>query len=528
MNYLFELAQWIVDLPRWVYEIAFAGYVIVVAGFVLLERRRPTATLAWILVLAFLPLVGLVTYLLLGRTRLRMRKRQRSRRSVQAMAGTRLMAIVEDIPPELPLPARGLIRLALKAGAAPLRRATTLELLSQPSPLYTALREAILGAHEYIHLQFYIWRDDASGRDIIELLAEQAKRGVRVRVLYDHWGSFGTQSSHFAPLRAAGGSVGIFGRLRLPVRFGTSHVNFRNHRKIVCVDGHIGFIGGLNIGNEYLGADDAPRWRDMQVRLTGDAVLGLDAIFLEDWLASTGEILDLTGARPPGTEGADGRRPAATRPGQTRRRVLRRIPPGANPFDPLPVTPVRSEGPLMQIIPSGPDNPVTGTIAAQFAAAIGAAQQRAWIATPYFIPEESMSLILRTAAMRGVDVRILVPAANHSDQRLVALASRSYYDDLLEAGCKVFEYDVGMLHAKYLVVDDWLAAIGSANMDVRSFHINYEVTAMVYDQRFVHDLAEIFTEDHGQSRQILPGSRDNLSVPIRLTEGFARMLSPLM
>lgn len=514
------------DFPRWAYEVAFASYAIIVTGVVLLERRKPTATLALVLALIFLPVVGLIAYLVFSRQRVRRRQRQRARRPIDPVEGTRNIASLETLPPDAPPMQRGLVQLALRTAAAPLRRADEVVLLDPPDEAWEATCEAISQATRTLHLEFYIWKDDETGRALVELLAQRAREGVRVRVLVDHFGSFGLSNSHFAPLTGAGGRVAIFGRLRIPIP--RARLNFRNHRKIITVDGCVGFIGGLNVGNEYFHAGEArPVWRDTWIRMSGDAVVGLEAIFLDDWLASTGEVVDLEGQQPQQTHDIDARRPTrkprAWRRRDERERRLR----AANPFAPLPDRPVMSVGPLLQIIPSGPDIPVGSSIAAQFSAAIASAFRRAWIATPYFVPDEALLLILRTAALRGVDVRILVPDPAKNDARLVALASRSYYDELLEAGARIYEYQPGMLHSKYMVVDD-IAAVGSANMDVRSFHLNYEVTAMFYDARVAERLAEEFEQDLGHADEIEPVDRLRLSLGARFLEGFARVWSPLM
>ena len=515
------------QVSRWLLELAFVVYAVAVTAFVVLERRRPSATLALIMALIFVPVVGMAAYLLFSRQRVRRRLRQRQRRAVNPVDGTRNVANLEDLPEGLPPLQAGLVRLALRTAAAPLRRADDIELLTEPEQTLEAMCSAIRSAQRSVHLEFYIWRDDESGRIITDLLAERARAGVKVRVLYDHLGSLSLGSGHFAALREAGGEVAIFGPLRLPVRLGRSRVNFRNHRKIMTIDGQIGFVGGLNIGDEYLGKRAAEvGWRDLFVRLEGDAVVGLEATFLEDWLSTTGEVVDLAGSRPAEAAGIDGRQPARARPWHRRHpgeKALQR----ANPFAPLPDRPVISSGPLVQVIPSGPDIPVTSAIAAQFSAAIATAQYRAWIATPYLIPDEPLMLILRTAALRGVDVRILVPEPRKNDQPLVAIASRSYYDELIEVGCRVFEYQPGMLHSKYLIVDE-VSAIGSANMDVRSFHINYEITAMFYDAAVTARLAEVFEGDLEQAEEITARSRVGLALTSRLAESFARVLSPLL
>ena len=271
----------------------------------------------------------------------------------------------------------------------------------------------------------------------------------------------------------------------------------------LVVDGAIGFTGGLNVGDEYLGrAPDGRLWIDLHLRLTGDAVLGLHAIFLEDWLAATGETLDLDPDDP-----------------RIEKTILREL--TERPT-------VRSCGPMVQIIPSGPDLMPGLGIAAQFVAAISTASERCWIATPYFVPDDALNLALKTAALRGVDVRVLVPLPRNNDSRLVSLAARSYYDEFLEAGVRLYEFLPGMLHSKYLLVDRTVAAIGSANMDVRSFYINYEVTAMLYDRGVTDQLAEVFTGYLSRAVEIKREGRRNLPLYQRLGESFARTLSPLL
>lgn len=487
---------------RWLLELLTLVYVIAVTGFVVLERRRPVSTMAWLLALIFLPVVGLIVYLLFGRLRVRRRRRLRARRAVQPTIATSRLVPLETDPDELPEPLRGLVRLAMNATAAPLRRASTTDLLPVPEAAYLAMETAMREAQRSILLEYYIWRDDAVGNRWIDLLCDKARAGVKVRLLYDDFGCLGTPMALFDRLRAAGGEVLAYGRVRLRLRW-NDRINFRNHRKIVVIDGAIGFTGGLNIGDEYLGrGPDGRRWIDLHLRLTGDAVLGLHAIFLEDWLAATGETLDLDPEDP-----------------RIERDILREL--TERPSD-------RSRGPMVQIIPSGPDLMPGLGIAAQFVAAIATATERCWIATPYFVPDDALNLALKTAALRGVDVRVLVPLPRNNDSKLVSLAARSYYDECLEAGVRIYEYLPGMLHSKYLLVDHTLAAIGSANMDVRSFYINFEVTAMLYDRGVTEQLAEVFTGYLSQALEVRREARARLRFGRRLGESFARMLSPLL
>jgi len=487
---------------RWVLELVTMIYVIAVTGFVVLERRRPASTMAWLLALIFLPGIGLVGYYLFGRLRVRRRRRLRARRGVLPTLATRGLVPLETPLHELEEPLRGLVRLAINVTEAPLRRATTADLLQVPEAAYEAMEAAMRAAEQSILLEYYIWRDDSVGRRWIDLLCEKARAGVKVRLLYDDFGCLGTPASLFERLRVAGGEVLPYGRVRLRLRW-NGRINFRNHRKIMVVDGAIGFTGGLNVGDEYLGhAPDGRLWIDLHLRLTGDAVLGLHAIFLEDWLAATGETVDLEPDDP---------------------RISQQI------LHELTARPVEgSRGPMVQIIPSGPDMMPGLGIAAQFIAAIATATDRCWIATPYFVPDDALNLALKTAALRGVDVRVLVPLPRNNDSTLVSLAARSYYDECLETGVRIYEYLPGMLHSKTLLVDRTLAAIGSANMDVRSFYINYEVTAMLYDQGVADALAEVFTGYLAHALEVRREGRKQLRLHQRLGESFARMLSPLL
>lgn len=517
------------DVPRWMLEVGFAVYALTVTMIVVLERRRPTATLALVLALVFLPVVGLVVYLAFSQ-RVRRRLRRRMRRPINPVDDTRDVANLQELPSDLSGPARGLVRLALKSAAAPLRRCESVTLLPTPRAAVEAFTEAIEQARRTIHCEFYIWQDDPAGRRLTRMLAERAAAGVKVRVLYDHLGSLGLPRTHFDPLREAGGQVAVFGRLRVPVRMTLLRMDFRNHRKLMTIDAERGFLGGLNVGDEYLDPDGGGRgWRDLAVDLRGDAVVGLEAIFLEDWLASTGEILDLQGECARAPRRFDPRRPLPKERPWARRRAqaARARANAANPFAPRPDVPVRSQGSLLQVIPSGPDRPLVSVIAAQLSAAIAGASERVWLATPYFVPDEPLLFILRIAALRGVDVRILVPAPRHNDVRLVAWAARSYYDDVLAAGGRIFEYQRGMMHSKFLIVDE-LCAIGSANMDVRSFHINYEVTAMFYDPALTAELAAIFSGDVEHAQEVTRASRAKPPLLVRLAENAARVLSPLL
>jgi cardiolipin synthase len=519
------------DTARWILEIGFVVYAAVVTVIVVLERRRPTATVALLFALIFVPLVGLFVYLVLAR-RLRRRLDSRKRRAVQPVDASREFLVADALPENAAPSTRGLIRLAQGTAAAPVRWATGVRLLSDPVATFDAMYDAIDHATQTVHVMFYIWRNDETGRAMVARLAARARAGVRVRVVLDHLGSFGLADAHFQPLLDAGGEVALFGRLRFPWRPWRSRMNFRNHRKLLVVDGERGFLGGVNIGDEYSGHTThgvpvGAVWRDVMVEITGDAVFGLEAVFLEDWLAACGEVVDAQGNPVDALRGIDARRPVprrmVTAGARERERRLR----AHDPWGALG----RRHGvvgkALVQIIPSGPDAPAGDAIATQVVAAASTASDRVWIVTPYFVPDEPLLMALRTAALRGVDVRIIVPTAVMNDSRLVAYAAASHYDELMDAGVRIFEYRAAMLHAKYAVFDT-ASLVGSANMDIRSFHLNYEIVAMFYDSAVTAAMVGRFSEDLTLSREITAAQRESIRWPRRVAEAVARVASPLL
>lgn len=488
-----------------IWTLLTAAYATSVVIFIVLERRRPASTVAWLLVLLLLPVVGLPVYLLIGRRRVRRAKRMRRELAINPLEAMQDLRIVHEIPAELPPHIAGLVRLAQRTSLAAVRRADDVELYSESGPAFEAMLDAIDGAAHRIHLEFYIWRDDEAGRAMVRRLAAAAMRGVQVRVLYDALGSFGLPRSHFAPLEEHGGQVAAFSPLvSLPwARRRGARLDARNHRKLVCVDGTVGFAGGLNIADEYrdgrIGSSQV-EWRDLWIRINGDLVLGLEAVFLEDWQVTTGTLLQPW-------EGVDGIEDVdlSTRPKQA----------GV------------STGPVAQIIASGPDLGEASAVTSQFISAISMSQRRCWICTPYFIPDETLIASLRIASLRGVDVRICVPSGRYNDVWVVGMAARSYYDPLLAAGCKIYEFDAGMIHAKYLIIDEHVSTVGSANFDLRSLHINYEVSVMFYDEGVTTNLARVFEDTLERATAVEPESRANLNLPTRIAEGLARTLSPL-
>jgi cardiolipin synthase len=479
--------------------LGYLNVLLVVAGYLLafliimrivLQRREPTATLAWVLSIILLPYIGVLMYLLVGRRRLNRRVRQRRVRA--AVLEPHLDRVGEGVAdlqvPEAPNhliqpQASELLTLSDRMGLRAPTVGNKVRLLVA-NQAYDALEEAIRGAKSHIHLLYYIFNSDRTGARFRDLLIQKAREGVTVRLLVDGVGSFGA-STFVIPLTQAGGKFAEF----LPVgQFSRHwHPNLRNHRKIAVVDGRVGFTGGVNIGDEYTGRKKkVGRWRDSHIQISGPAVNHLQEVFAEDWYFASGEDL-----------------------------ISERFYPDQQPVGDQ----------MVQIIASGPDTE-TQPLQRMFFTAITSARKRVYLTTPYFVPDQAMLVALQTAALRGVEVKLLLP--HRSDMTLVLHAGRSYYKELLESGVAIHEYMQGILHAKTMVVDDRWATVGSANMDVRSFKLNFEVNAVIYGAVFAGELVRIFERDLTRASQVTLEDVAQKSLRSRMAEGFARVLSPVL
>jgi cardiolipin synthase len=359
------------------------------------------------------------------------------------------------------------------------------ELLVDAGEFFPVLEQVIRQAEHHLHLMFYIWNGDTTGAKVRDLLCEKVRQGVEVRVLCDALGSPGVKKRIMDPLRECGGQV----EASLPIAFFSrrQYANFRNHRKLVVADGKTAIVGGFNIGDEYMGA-----WHDTAIRIEGPAVDQLQDVFVDDWFFAVGE--DVTKATYFG-----GWQSASA---------------GEGPADAA-----------CAVVASGPHTTSNSIHDAVFIA-ITRANKRVWITTPYFIPDASILTALRTAVYRGVDVRVLAP--ERSDARLVRLASRSYYPHLLASGVKIYEYKPAILHSKTILFDDELSVVGSANMDIRSFKLNFELNCFVNQAALAAHLADLFEKDLRDSRQIKLGSLEKRSMPAKLVEAAAHLFSPLL
>ena len=431
--------------------LAWLVHLLVLAAWIVRQRREPVATLAWLLALAWLPVLGWAVYWWLGPQRIQRRTLRRLRARL-ALADARL-------PPYGNASEAGQERLVeATTGHAP-TRATRITLITGGERTYDALFSAIAQAQQAIHLEYYIYEPDQVGTRLRDLLAERARAGVQVRLLLDGLGSRHCSPAFLAPLRAAGAEVAWFHPLKLGHLLWRPTLNLRTHRKIAVIDGTTGFTGGVNISDTQSERASAAAFHDLHLRLEGEVVRALQLAFAEDWHYATGAKLT-----------------------------------GAMHWPPLPVGTVRC-----QLVPSGPDNPLA-PIHRLYVEALHNARHRVWMMTPYFVPDAAVLLALTSAALSGLDVRLLLPRRN--DSRLVRSAARSFYPELLAAGVRIFEFQPRMLHGKALLVDDDTAIIGSANVDPRSFWLNFELSVLVRDAGVATALAARIENDLQQSRMV--------------------------
>jgi cardiolipin synthase len=469
---------------------------------VLLRRKEPASTLAWILTLVFLPAIGAFLFVAFGSERVRVPARRK--REHDAIVRAELLATTpgvvaspDDSAPILALAtATELERSLFKVGAhlthgRPTSKNGILPLFGG-NDTYAAMGAAIDAARHHVHAEFYLIRNDKTGEWFKDRLIAAAARGVEVRLLCDGYGCFAVHTSYFRALKKAGVRVGTF----LPMRsLLLQPVNLRNHRKIVVVDGDVGFTGGLNIGDEYRGEmKGIGEWRDIHMRIDGGAVRDLQRVFYQDWFFTTGEALRGPAYFP--LVATDGPTPSGE--------------PGVA---------------TIAIIPSGPDTR-NEAIERIFFGAIAGARKRLWMTTPYFVPDQAITVAMELAAMRGVDVRIVLPG--HSNHAVTFHAGRGFYDPLLEAGVKVYEYVPGIVHAKTMVVDGAVSLVGSANMDLRSFRLNFEVHALVHDADLAAQLEQSFERDLSQSRLVDLAEWRRRGARLRIYEGASRLVSPLL
>lgn len=478
-------------IPWWeIFVASYIVWVVLACVSLLLNRRSPTATLAWIFAFIALPVVSGVYYVMFGPRRLQRRRRRYGVARAQASAVSQhLRSSSCEVRPNLSLDARALAAVGKRLNQGEPTFATHVELLDDGDAKMKALENAIELARQHVHLEYYIWEPDRVGSHFRDLLVAAATRGVEVRLLYDALGSPKIRSAFWKPLVEAGGEVLAFN----PLRWSSTSVlvhNFRSHRKMAICDGRVGFLGGINMHDPAAATRSGKAaWRDQHVQIVGEPVRKMQRLFLENWTYAGGAFkLSLTAMPlyfPPATDGGQG---VAT-----------------------------------QILASGPDDE-TAPLHAFLLAALSTARTRVWIETPYLIPDEPLESALRVAELRGVDVQVIVP--REGDSRLVTMASHTYCDSLHKAGIRVYQYGPPMLHSKTVVVDNTVAMVGTANLDNRSFRLNFEVAAAFYDQGVIDHLAARFEEDRSRSQAFSRRKRSLLVT--QLLESIARLTSPVL
>lgn len=462
-------------------QLLFLGSVI------FLENRDPAKTIIWLLILGTLPILGALLYLVFSQPlrKHRLTRIQRQSKDIDLTANLCEESESGNVssPRELPVKWK-MERLLANPELAPLTSNNRAEVLTNGDETFSTLLAALEEAVDHIHLEYYIFHDDNIGRDILNLLTRKAADGVKVRLLVDGFGSM-PFARKFKDLKASGVETAEFYPVRFP--FFSSRLNMRNHRKIVLIDNRIGFIGGLNVGDEYLSRDQRYGfWRDTFLKLEGDSVQILQSIFMMDWYTATKQEIS-----PP--------------------KVIQ------------PLQPVGRQ--WIQIIPSGPDAKDESIIQILFMALIEA-EKSIYIETPYFIPDSSTMMALKVAALSGLDVRLIIQGI--PDHLITFWAVQSYVEELLEVGVRVYMYQRGLLHAKVLIIDDEIGVIGSTNFDIRSFYMNFEVSAVVHDQDFAKRLKADFAQDISDCKEILLSEFSQRSLFHRIKESGARLFSPLL
>ncbi len=465
-----------------VFNVLYLGLIIGIIVVIILDNRNPVKTLAWVLVLIFLPFIGLVLYFFFGRSQ--RHERMISRKGYNSLLKKPMLEYMTQTSTVIPEEYSRLISLFQNTNQSLPFEGNRLEAFTSGGSMLQALLRAIRKAVHHIHVEFYIFEDDAIGHMVRDALIQKASEGVEVRVLYDDVGCWHVPSRFFETMREAGIEVRSFLQVRFPLF--TNKVNYRNHRKLVVIDGRIGFVGGMNLAERYVRGFSWGIWRDTHLLVEGKAVHGLQTAFLLDWYFVDRTLL---------TKACY-----------------------------FPKTGVSGSA-LVQIVTSEPVGEWK-EIMQGLAMSIYQAKKYFYIQTPYFLPTETILVALQTAALAGVDIRLMLPW--HTDSRLTHWATCSYLADMLQAGVKVYFYRKGFLHSKLMVSDDRLATVGSANMDFRSFEHNFEVNAFVYDTEFALQMREVFLQDQRDCVQLHLKHWQKRSSSRKMLESFVRLLSPLL
>ncbi len=455
---------------------------------IILERKNPEKTIAWLLVFIVFPPFSLFFYAFLGRNWKKHKLHNETNINIQELIYEALKGVNHHSYASL-------IELLSKNSESPLFRDNTIKIFKDGSEKFKELKKELLNAKNHIHLEYYIVKSDVIGNEIKDILIKKASEGVKIRFILDRVGSIGIKRQYIRDLKEAGIDVVQYSYFLAPLlRHINTQINYRNHRKIVVIDGKIGFVGGINIGDEYLGKSKYGYWRDTHIMVKGDFVLGLQAVFLDDFA--------------------------------TIKEANKELFYYDNNFEEFFPSTENNNRKLMQLIKSGPDSEFPA-IEQAILKMISMAEDHIYITTPYFIPSESILNSLKIASLSGVSVHILFPGKY--DHILVYYASRTYLEDLAKNGVRIYFYDShSFVHAKTTSVDGKICTIGTANMDIRSHQLNYEINAVIYDTDTTEELENLFFEDLKHSKRVTLDYFNNLSPLTKAFEAFCRIFSSLM
>lgn len=452
---------------------------------------------AWLFTVYLFPVAGMVLYFIFGVNRRKRKiygrkltKNQQSLEAYQAEFNADSLRVLKRHKDQLKQ-FHGLTKMIYRDSCSRLTVNNQLMLLENGEDKFKHLLQDVAAAQHTIHLEYYIFRADDIGSELIQLLIKKAKSGVKVRLIYDDYGSLNLPRQVLSRMRSAGVEVEPFYEIRL-FAF-AERLNYRNHRKIVVIDGHIAYVGGINVGDEYINDthhDKKTYWRDSHLRLVGQGVAYLQNIFLNDWNFCAEQQVEIDGELPDDLADMD-----------------------------------IDNTHMVQLVASGPDSPAPSILFAMLHA-LHLAQQEVLITTPYFIPNPALIKALKIAVLRGVQVRLLVP--DQSDNKVVNAAAQSFYYEMLLAGVEVYQYTAGFIHAKTMVIDGFLSVMGTANFDERSFELNFEVNVLIYDESFAQQLVDSFKRDVEQAKQLSTETWEKRSVLKIFVEKVARLISPIL
>ena len=469
---------------HWAFLAVYVVVIIMVMVRVLMDNRQPAKTMAWMLVLTFIPMLGIILYFFFGQTTRKERKIWQY--SMDQLTKHSMLEFVEQKRLHLPNEYRELIKLFMNQNwVLPFKNNET-EIYTSGYEFFPSLLMEIGKAEHHIHLDTFIIASDPMGQIVADALIDKARQGVEVRIIYDDVGSWKTKNRFFDRMRAEGIEVYAFMPVRFPVF--TSKVNYRNHRKICVIDGEVGFIGGMNVAKRYVKGIKQLAWRDTHVKITGAAVYGLQRAFLVDWFFVSRELI---------TDHVY-----------------------------YPASKVAENDSLIQIVTSSPTS-LWPEIEQGYVRVLTSAMQYVYMETPYFLPTDPILFAMRTAALSGVDVRLMIPY--ETDTKIVEWASRTYVLATVKAGVKVYLYKAGFNHSKLLVADDSIATIGSTNVDFRSFENDFEANAFFYDKKIALEVKDIFLKDQEECVSLEDvRNLTHRSFLQRLWESIIRLLSPLL